>query len=116
MNTVEHYLLGLEGQQKKIMTYLHYQLVQEYDLMAKIRFNIPMYYQSKWVCYLNPLKSDGVELVFMKGYQLSNEQDILDRKGRKQVAGISLYDARCIPMSKIHEIIHEALILDQLST
>ena len=114
MKTIEQFILGLEGEQKTIVSYFHSRLSTEYDLSGKISFNIPMYYRKSWVCYLNPLKDGGIELAFPRANELSNEQGILDFKNRKQVAGVDLYDSSNMPEREINEIIHEALILDDL--
>ncbi|MEP1035318.1 DUF1801 domain-containing protein [Ekhidna sp.] len=114
MKTVENFILELDSQQKAIVSYLHQHLTQHHDLMAKISFNIPMYYKRKWVCYLNPIKNGGIELAFTKGHRLSNDQGMLKSKGRKRISGIELFDVQSIPDRSIDEIIQEALILDQL--
>lgn len=114
MKTVENFILGLDGQQKAIVSYLHQLLTDRHDLIPKIRFNVPMYYQKKWVCYLNPIKNNGIELAFMKGHRLSNDQSLLKKKGRKYVSGIELFEVRSIPEQSINEIVQEALIIDQL--
>ncbi|SNT19248.1 protein of unknown function (DU1801) [Ekhidna lutea] len=114
MSTIQHFILGLDGQQKAIVSYLHHMML-EYDLIGKIRFKIPMYFQKSWVCYLNPIKNDGIELAFLNGYQLSNEQGILQAKNRKMVAGIDIFHVNEIPETAVREIINEALILDQIA-
>ncbi len=114
MRTIEDYILGLEGQQKVIINVLHAHLMETTDLRSSISYGVPMYRRKGWVCYLNPIKKDGVEMAFMRGHRLSNEQGILDRKGRKLVAGIDLFDASRLPMEVIREIVQEALILDDL--
>ena len=114
MKTVENFILGLDGQQKAIVSFLHQHLTQQHDLMPKISFNVPMYYKRKWVCYLNPVKNDGIELAFVKGHRLSNEQGLLQSKKRKRISGIELYDVGSIPLRAIDEIVKEALIVDQL--
>ncbi len=116
MKTVENFILGLDGQQKAIVSYLHQHLTENHDLIPKISFNIPMYYKRKWVCYLNPIKNDGIELAFVKGHRLSNDQGLLKTKNRKRISGIDLYEIRSIPMRQIDEIVQEALIIDQLFT
>lgn len=94
------------------MTILH-DLIMSCDRMsAKIKFRIPFYYQKSWVCYLNPTKNKGVELCFTRANELSNENNLLDFKNRKQVAGITYYDYSEIDESLIHEVLNEALILD----
>ncbi len=114
MSLIEDFTLGLEGQQKAIITYLHHRITDHHGLMIKMNYEIPMYYQKSWVCYLNPIKKDGVELAFIKGHRLSNEQGILSMKNRKLVAGIDLFDVTDIPIKQIDEIIQEAIILDDL--
>ncbi|MEQ8628220.1 DUF1801 domain-containing protein [Ekhidna sp.] len=112
--TVENFILGLDGQQKAIVSFLHQRLTNQHDLIPKIRFKIPMYYRKSWVCYLNPIKNDGIELAFLCGKSLSNEQGLLNCKGRKMVCGIDLFNVCDIPEKSIDEIVQEALILDEL--
>jgi hypothetical protein len=95
------------------MQYFHQLLTSEMSLIPKIRFKIPFYYQNSWVCYLNLLKGNGIELAFLRGNELSNSQGILSHNGRKQVAGISFYGMDEIPIEAVREIIHEALLLDK---
>ncbi|WP_420317794.1 DUF1801 domain-containing protein [Ekhidna sp.] len=113
--TVEDFILGLDGQQKAIVSFLHQRLTSQHDLIPKIRFKIPMYFRRTWVCYLNPIKNDGIELAFLNGSNLSNDQGLLKSKGRKMVSGIDLNDVSVIPITPIDEIVQEALILDELA-
>jgi len=114
MNTIDDFILDLTGQQKAIIAFLHEHLTHHHDLVGKIRFKIPMYYRRSWVCYLNPIKKDGVELAYIHGHLLSNEQGLLQRKDRKMVAGIDLYDVSALPMTAIDQITQEAIILEDL--
>lgn len=114
MKTIEDYILGLDGQQKAIVSFFHNRLTNYHDLHGKISYNIPVYYRKSWVCYLNPIKNNGVELAFTKGHRLSNTQKLLSKKKRKYVAGIELFDVGDIPEQSIDEIIQEALIVDQI--
>ena len=113
MSTVEEFILGLDGSQKAIVSFLHQRLTKHHELEGKIRFKIPMYFSRSWVCYLNPIKGDGIELAFMHGSSLSNEQGLLDAKCRKMVAGISIYNLNDIHLQPIDEIVQEALLLDE---
>ena len=63
---------------------------------------------------MNPLKNQGVELVFVRANELSNEQGLLDSKGRKQVAGIEITDLKDIELEGLREVFNEALILDEM--
>lgn len=114
MSTIGDFILGIDGQQKAIVSYLHQRLVEYHGLKQDIKYEIPMYRNRKWVCYMNPIKKNGIELAFVKGYLLSNEQKLLDQKKRKYVAGIDIYHISEIRERAIDEIIQEALILDDL--
>ena len=113
MHSVEEYIYDLRGQQKAVMEYLH-QLLETYPgITSKIRYKVPFYYRKSWICYLNPVKGDQVELSFTRGNELSNEQGILDFRGRKQVAGILFPSVESIKTDVIAEIIQEAIMLDE---
>ncbi len=83
------------------------------NISAKLRYGIPFYYQHSWVCYLNPLKAGGIELVFIKGQRLSNESGLLQDRNRKMVSGIHLQEEKDLPMKAIVEIFQEALWIDE---
>ena len=110
---VERFIAEKAGNQAKILQFLHDQLMAFPEMEAKLRYKIPFFYRKSWICYLNPIKKDGVELVFIRGNELSNEQGILEEKGRKQVRGIELYSVSDIPLNQLLEVVQEALILDE---
>ncbi len=112
MTDVEEYISGFEGEQKAMMEFFHQLLKTELNLLDKIRYQIPFYFRKSWICYLNPLKDGGIELAFLRGNELSDAQQLLTFNGRKQVAGIVFRNMAEIPVEKIMEIIHEALLLD----
>ena len=114
MSTVEDYIYSREDNQQEILLYFHNLLISFPGVTSKIRFKIPFYYQKTWVCYLNPLKNGGISLCFLRGYELSNEQGLLESKGRKQVTSIDFSSANDIPEKEIREIVNEALLLDEL--
>lgn len=113
MNDIEAYLSDLDSPQQEMMDYLH-QLITSYpEVTAKIRYKIPFYYRRSWICYLNPTKDKGVELAFIRGNELSNEQGLLDARGRKQVSGVVFYQLKDIPEAVLHEVLQEAFLLDE---
>lgn len=114
MKTVENFIFGLDGQQKAIVSFLHHHLSTHHDLTSKINWNIPAYYRKSWICYLNPIKNEGIELAFFRGNELSNEQGALLSKNRKLVSGIDFFDVLSIDLILINEIVQEAIILDDL--
>jgi hypothetical protein len=114
MTEVQDYFYKFEGEQREIFMFLHELLLDEFNLQAKIRYKIPFYFGKTWICYLNPLKKNGVEFAFVRANELSNEQGLLDFKDRKQVAGIELYTLADVPIDSIKEIINEAILLDEM--
>lgn len=109
---VEAFIFEKEANQQAIMLYLHDLLMAQPHMTCKIRYRVPFYYRKSWICYLNPKKGDRIELCFLRGNELSNEQGILDFKDRTQVCGIEWGTLAEIQEEALHEIIQEALILD----
>lgn len=101
------------GVQKEIMLRLHQFITEFPEVTSKIRYKIPFYYRKSWICYLNPIKVDKVELAFPRGNELSNEQGLLQANGRKQVRGAIFETVDEIPWQSIHEIFQEAFLLDE---
>lgn len=112
MFEVEDYIYQLEENQQSIMLFMHHWLV-EMGLLPKIKYRIPFYYGKTWICYMNPIKRKGIELVFVRGRELSNTQGILQSKGRKMVLGIHLDKPEDVPMEALQEIFEEAMVLDE---
>lgn len=114
MNKVEHFIYRYEGEQREIMLYFHHFLMNFPTVTCSIKYRIPFYDQNKWVCYLNPGKNGSVTLSFIYGNELSNEQGILESKGRKQVMSVEFKSMDEIPRDAVREIINEALMLDEM--
>ena len=113
MTEVEDYIYNFDNSQRKIMLYIHRLLSVELNLTDKLRFKIPFYYRKSWICYLNPNKNGTIEFAFLRGNELSNSQNLLDSKGRKQVWSIELTKLSEIPIKELTEVIHEAILLDE---
>jgi len=113
MDAVNAYILEKEGAQQALLQYFHHLLSAQPGVYSRIRYKIPFYYRKSWFCYLNPIKKGGIELAFLRGNELSNEQGMLDFRGRKQVGGIIFYEPDEVPESIVMEIIQEALLLDE---
>ncbi len=110
---VEIYIDELEGEQKLIADALHNILITFPEVTHKMRYKIPFYYRKSWICYINPIKSDGIEFCFLRADELSNESGILDFKTRKQVAGVSIFNHNEIPLEQLIEVLNEAFLLDE---
>lgn len=83
-----------------------------------LEINTPMYKVRQDVCYfgkVHPVK--GLELCFLRGFQLSNEQGLLESKGRKYIHGITFTDIYDLKNKEVAflEILNEALILDEIN-
>ncbi len=113
MNSVELFIQSLPDRQREITIFLDHLLMENPEITSRIRYKIPFYYRKSWICYLNPINEQGVELAFTRGNELSNQQGILVSKGRKQVYGLDVFDVRKIPLQSLQEVIQEALILDE---
>lgn len=95
------------------MMFLHQMFMTDDRISTKMRYRVPFYYRKSWVCYLNPIKNEGVELCFIRANELSNENQLLDFKDRKQVAGISYFSVEEIDEQLLNLVWHEALLLDE---
>ena len=115
MSPAEDFIYRFEGPQHHVLRYFHRLLTEEMDLTCTMRFKIPFYDRKSWICYLNPTKDGKVELAFTRGNELSNAQGLLQHRGRKQISGIVFGSLDDIPEQAIREVIHEALMLDDLT-
>ncbi|UTW61244.1 DUF1801 domain-containing protein [bacterium SCSIO 12741] len=113
MSEIEDWIYGYDGNQREIMLFFHHMLTKDFNLIEKMKFKLPFYYGKSWICYLSPTSNDSVELAFTRGNELSNHQQILESKGRKQVYSIELKDLKSIPLTPIQEVLQEALVLDE---
>ena len=113
MKSVLDFIYSHEGDQREVMLYFHQLLHSFPTVTSAIKYGIPFYDQNTWVCYLNPQKNGSTSLCFLRGYELSNEQGLLESKGRKQVLSVDFTTVDDIPSNVILEIINEALFLDE---
>jgi hypothetical protein len=113
VDEVEEFIYRHEGDTVEVMKYLHDLMMDQPGIRSKITFKIPFYYRNSWICYIYPQKKGGIEFVFTRGHELSNEQGILDARGRKEVAGILLKTMEDIPTESLLEVIQEAILLDE---
>lgn len=114
MHEVNDYIESIENaKQKAVFEHLHELLISFPGMKAKLRFKIPFYDCRHWVCYLNPTKTGETELAFCRANEMSNEQGLLDFRGRKQVAGAVFSSVADIPEGVLLEVIAEALLVDE---
>ncbi|NNE26561.1 MAG: hypothetical protein HKN09_06940 [Saprospiraceae bacterium] len=109
----ELFLDGLHQNQQLLIEIINQQLLSFPEITRKMRYKIPFYDYKSWICYLNPVKPDKVEMCYFRGKQLSNVQGLLEDRGRKLVSGVMLEDPRNLPMEALLDIFAEAVILDE---
>ncbi len=113
MNPVENYIYKQEANQREIFIFFHELLTNQFQLVPHIKWNVPMYKGKSWVIYLNPdKKKTGVHVCFLRGNELSNQNKILDAKGRKLVSSIFIETIDKMPYDFLLESIQEAVELD----
>ena len=112
---VQNYILQQPSPHREIMTILRSWIL---DLgphtSEKISYTVPYFYFFGQVCYLHP-DTDSVELCFAKGYHLSDEQKILQSKGRKQVRSITFHSVAETEEweQEVRRLLNEAAILNE---
>lgn len=113
MNEVENFIVNCKNkQQQQLLQFFHNLIISFSDMSTKLSFKIPFYYyQKKWLCYINPIKNNGIEFCFNKGFELSDKQNILEAKERVLVKGVSFFDLNDEnKIEQLTEIIEEAII------
>lgn len=113
MTEVEDLIYQFDDTQREIMLFFHNMLTKEFLLTDKVTFKNPCYYKKSWICYLKPIKNEKVELAFMRGNELSNNQGVLKSLGRKQLRSIEISDLKKIELDVIKEVLNEAIHLDE---
>lgn len=113
MESVEAYIEQQADALSPLLWRLHERLMEHPDMAAKIRYRIPFYYGQSWICYLNPQKKGGLEVAFLRANELTEVQDLLDFKGRSQVAGLTLHQLSDLDNPILDLVIQEAILLDR---
>ncbi|MCB9312391.1 MAG: hypothetical protein R2787_06030 [Saprospiraceae bacterium] len=113
MNSCIDFIEERSGEQQAILIYLYELFLQWEGVRPRMAFGIPFFYGKKWICYLNPLKDGGVEVVFTRARELSNANGLLEAKGRKLVMGVTYRSLTEIREESLLETWEEALALDR---
>lgn len=118
MSAVEDYIRERPEPQRGLLLRLRQMMFAASPRMReKIRYKVPFYDCPRWFCYTNPLKSGGVEVGFLRGNELSNEQGLLEARDRRTIRGVTLmnFDDLARKEEALLEIIQEALLLEELN-
>ena len=113
MTPVEEYIHRIENPHHQHLIYhIHHLLMTFSGISAKLRYRVPFYDGKKWICYINPIKKNGVEVCFIKGFQLKERPELLAGK-RTMIKGISIFQINEENLALIAEVFEEALLLDE---
>lgn len=87
-------------------------------MRERFLFNTVMFGVKNELCYFVVLnKNKGIEVGFHRGFQMSNEQGLLESKKRKFIHGITFIDQEDLKNKEVifKEILQEAIILDEIN-
>mgnify|MGYP000266750221 CR=1 FL=1 len=108
------------GENERVMVDILRDLVMETEpnFEEKISYGVPYYFYHSRVCFIWPSgvkwgPKEGVLFGFCKGAFLDDFENILDTEGRKEIGTITFFDPKEIQVSKIKELLFQAIILDQ---
>lgn len=113
--TVRTFINEQPAPQRELMTILRSWI---FDLgphtQEKISYKKPYFSFYGTMCFLSA-HAEGVDLGFTKGYEISDEQKILESKGRKQVKTITFHSVAELEENEeaIRHILNQAAILNE---
>jgi hypothetical protein len=88
------------------------------QLREAMRYNTAFFIRKSWVCYVGKIRpKTGIEIVFARSPQLSNEHGLLEQHGRAALSGITFADLADFQKKEtaLLDTLQEALLLDDLS-
>jgi len=92
-----------------------------FDLGAKTRETmsdgLPHFHLHGDLCFLNP-NSEGVELGFVKGFELPNDSGMLESNGRKHTMSITFHSVAELEEHEdvVRKLLNEAAILNEFQS
>jgi hypothetical protein len=107
------YIYNLTPKQAAIVQCLHDLIIENPGIEVKRRWNLPFYYRKSWICYFNILKNGNVEWAFTRGNELSNADQWLEARGRKQIYSVNFESINAIDLQMAKVYLQEALLLDE---
>ena len=114
MEEVHDYIYKYEGEQREMLQFLVDLLMDQPGMRCRISYKVPFFSIRQGICYLIAKKDGSVEIGFPRGHELSNSQGILETADRKYIRGITLSSMEKIPLEPLHEVIQEAILLDEV--
>lgn len=117
--SIEDFIESQEEHIKNLLWQLRHTILKSHPKMKeRFLFNTAMFGVKNELCYFVILKKNlGVEVGFHRGFQLSNEQGLLESKKRKFIHGVTFRNLEDFKMKEasFNEILQEAIILDDIN-
>jgi hypothetical protein len=80
----------------------------------KFSYKVPFYHYMGALCYINKNK-DSVYIGFVKGNQLEDEYDLLEKGDRKQIRIINFKSVTGISQQQLRFFLNQAMLLNELN-
>lgn len=117
--SVDEFIDHQQPHMQQLMQWLRILILKSHPKIREhLEINTPMFKVKHDVCYFGKVHpTKGLEVCFLRGFQLSNEQGLIESKGRKFIHGITLTDIADLKSKEtaFQEILNEALILDEIN-
>lgn len=103
------------GLQRQNLEQIHKILIVRQNVRLAMRYHIPFYFAKHApehaLCYVNPGLRGDVELMFLRGRQMSDPFQLMDLHNRR-AAGILITIDKPIPQKAIEHWLDQAVILE----
>ena len=117
--SIEDFIESQEPEIRSLLWLLRETILNTHPKMKeRFLFNTAMFGVKNEICYFGIIKKNiGIEVGFHRGFQLSNEQGLLNAKKRQYIHGITFKNLDDFQEKVIafNEIIQEAIILDEVN-
>jgi hypothetical protein len=113
-DTVSAYIEAQEAPHRVLLQHLRQFILDVHpDITETLRHGVPFFDYFGMMCYLNPVKK-GIDICFVKGFELMDEAGILEDRGRKMVKSVIYEDTQCNQEGVLLATLHEAMHLNQM--
>ncbi len=107
------FIRRLSENQAEIVDFLHEYILGIPNLRQNMNWGVPCYYGKALICYQNAVKNDGIELNFFRGHLFELGDSRLVSKGRKLVAGYTIYSCDDIDHEFLQLLLDLGIELDK---
>jgi len=105
------FLEKIDPMQAEVVSYLDNLFLSIEGVSKKMRYRIPFYDYKSWICYLNPLDKNQLELCFLDGLLMLESFPSLDQKDRKAIAGYTIQVNQDLEQELILNMVNHAISL-----